>query len=152
MQPIWRERYQGIDNPMLDVDSQEHVRSTTTDYRCFPCQLVIEVNGGSVTCGTCGLGDCGHIENIGLSSINPDADIPSELDFYFHGKRHMYGRIGDRDYEVEIATGKIKRITSPAYRRKVFDNARIVGAAAAARKSGLPAATIRSWLSRGEPS
>jgi hypothetical protein len=120
------------------------------DFQCLSCVTVVESPGGLLVCGRCGHQDCEHIENIELVQVNPRIRVPSGLEFHYRGDRHWYGTIGDRYYELKIASDDAEpmRLTSVSYRARVVQSARVIGAAAASRKSGIPAATIRQWVKR----
>lgn len=120
------------------------------DYQCLSCVTVVEASHGLLICGLCGHEDCEHIREVELVRLDPEVRVRSwGLEFHYRGDRYWYGAIGDRYYEVEPASeAEPKRLTSVSYRERVVRSAKISGAAAASRKSGIPAATIRQWVKR----
>lgn len=120
------------------------------DYQCLTCVRIVEASHGFLICGLCGHHNCEHIRDVEQVQPDPEARAPSwGLEFHYQGKEYWHGTIGDRYYEVGPASeAEPKRLTSISYRERVIKSAKISGAAAASRKSGIPAATIRQWVKR----
>lgn len=120
-----------------------------TDYQCDACRLVVEVYSGVLVCGTCGRERCDHIVEVESIATHPEARIPAGLEWHYRGPKFWYGTLGDWYYDLDLYSGKsVRRRVSLSEKARIVSLARTRGAALAAKKHGIPAGTIRSWLSR----
>jgi hypothetical protein len=78
---------------------------------------------------------------------------PKGYDWYFEGDHAAYGTDSNgHSVEFDFATGKLRRMYSLNDKRRAVAYAKRYGAAKAAKKYDIPAATVRVWTRRSQSS